>query len=95
MRPSYVLGHFTLAAKFAHDYEAAGLGGQSGELSEIVARRRRAPVATQALIDCVVDQIENKAPMTPICEKRAGPHEGRMPIQEVSRYAQCGSDTAA
>jgi len=62
----YALGHFTLAAKFAHDYEAAAPAGQSvelpGEDGLIVARRHRTLAATQALIDRVVDQIENEVP---------------------------------
>jgi hypothetical protein len=61
----YALGHFTLAAKFAH--ESAGPAGQSAELHRedglTATRRRRALAATQALIDRVVDQIESADPV--------------------------------
>lgn len=47
----YALGHFTLAAKFAHDYESAGPAGQSaepdGQDGLTASRRLRALAATQ------------------------------------------------
>jgi hypothetical protein len=62
----YALGQFTLAAKFAHDYECVGPAGQfaemHGEDGLTATRRRRALAATQALIDRVVDQIESASP---------------------------------